>query len=191
MTILESYLGKTIRIDDKTAQFTTDIGYREIVRLVKILNSSLITEDEATGAAVVDVVNFLPLALFHILRLLTDMDMTKYSEGAQDLYSIVDDVEKSPDRDQIMQIVARVKELADVDAQYRIKEIEGKNSVAAQFKGLIRLMLGSDDGKNTGMVRSMLTDLFIKMEREGKGNGKQSASNQLVDLSEFKAKRDR
>jgi len=175
--------GKKIKVGDKVGEFTRNCGYPEAATLAAILADALIVADELTGAPKRDVLSYRPMAVFHILQYLTNVDLTEYSDDTEKLYRIADDVEETPE---FLDIYNEVQRIYHPLSKARMQLIRDKNSVAAQLMKLNRVLFGSDENKDAGLIRSMLTELFVKMERENKKSP--SALTNVVDLSMFKKK---
>lgn len=193
MMDMELYSAKTMEIAGQKIKTNDKIGFADFARIVMTLSEVMITEDPETGAPIVDKLNYRPVALFYILKSLTDMDMTKYSGENGDLYLLVDDVDfaDADTRVLVYAMYGAVERMYEPIVEQKVREIHDRNSVAAQLRQLTRQLVGSKDGKDVGVIRLLLTELFMKMQRkeQGQRNDEGIASGKIVDLSEFKPKK--
>lgn len=175
-------LDKEIHIGKQKCKFTHNIGYKELMETVTLLSDVLIIEEELTGTPIVDVLNYKPVTLFHICKHYTDLDLSVY----EDMYRLVDDIFDSEDAQDVVNIYNEVTRLYAEERTRKEQEIRDRNSVQGMLKVLGRNLMGTDDGKNVGMIRTMLTDIFIKLNRESNDQGPTAPK---VNMSAYKAKK--
>ena len=183
-------MGQTFHIAEK-------MSHKALMVIVNTAAMVLITK-AANGVTQENVLMREPVLLYKMFDVLTDFDLTEYQNREEDsVVSFYDDMRDFKDTCiEFYSMYSEVCDAYDEVANEIRRQAKEENKIGPLLRAFGSYMDGDGTQKDIGLIRKMLTDLFIKQnkpeQKEDKNNDNpESNVIPMVDLSKYKVKKDK